>query len=35
MILVAYAALAVLGVFLFERAYLSRWLAPQDGSAHS
>lgn len=33
--IVAYAALAILGVFLFERAYLSRWLAPQDGPGHS
>lgn len=33
--IVAYAALAILSVFLFERAYLSRWLALQNGSAHS
>ena len=33
--IVAYAALTIAGVFLFERAYLSRWLAPQDEPAHS
>lgn len=33
--IVAYAVLAILGVFLFERAYLSRWLAPQDDHFHS
>ena len=33
--IVAYAALTIAGVFLFERAYLSRWLAPQDEPAPS
>ena len=33
--IVAYAAVTIAGVFLFERAYLSRWLAPQDEPAHS
>ena len=33
--IVAYAALTIAGVFLFERAYLSRWIAPQDEPAHS
>lgn len=33
--IVAYAALTIAGVFLFERAYLSRWLASQDEPAHS
>lgn len=33
--IVAYAAFTIIGVFLFERAYLSRWRAPQDDPAHS
>ncbi len=33
--IVAYAVLAICSVFLFERAYLSRWLAPQDEPTHS
>ncbi len=33
--IVAYAAIAIIGVFLFERVYLSRWLAPEKDAAHS
>ncbi len=33
--IVAYAAITIIGVFLFERMYLSRWLAPQKDAAHS
>ena len=33
--IVAYAAIAITGVFLFERAYLSSWLAPHKDTTHS
>lgn len=33
--IVVYAFLAICSVFLFERAYLSRWLGPENNPAHS
>mgnify|MGYP003670196162 CR=1 FL=1 len=32
--IVLYAAIAITAVFIFERVYLSRWVAPQAGSEH-
>ena len=32
--IVVYAAIAISSVFMFERAYLSRWLAPHVGHEH-
>ena len=32
--IVVYAGIAILAVFVFERAYLSRWLAPQASQEH-
>jgi hypothetical protein len=32
--IVAYAVSAIAAVFLFERFYLSRWLAPQRDDSH-